>query len=137
MTGLDSLAIAADVPGTLVLIHPATNQPIRDRDGREAHILLLGTDSAAGEQYRRDVMTRAIQRRNRQMTAEEVEANSVELLVALTVGWHLVSPDGEPIDYPFSPQNARALYSDRRFAWIKDQADAFVGDRAAVLCKTS
>lgn len=137
MTSLDSLAVVADEPGKLILIHPTTNAPIRDKADTEAHILLLGIDSAEGQKQRREATTRALQRRNRQMTAEELEAQAIDQLVALTKGWHLVAPNGDVIDFPFTPANARALYSDRKFAWIREQADAFIGDRSGFFGKPS
>lgn len=137
MTSLDSLAVVADEAGKLILLHPSTNAPIRDKNDVEAHILLLGIDSAEGQKQRREATTRALQRRNKALTADELEAQAVDQLVALTKGWHLVSPDGEVIDFPFTPANARQLYGNRKFAWIREQADQFVVDRAGFFGKPS
>lgn len=137
MNGLESLAVSADDAGTLILLHPSTNMPIRDKNGGEAHLLLLGIDSAEGQKQRREATTRALMRRNKALTADELEAQAVEQLVALTKGWHLVAPSGDVIDFPFTPQNARTLYSDRKFAWIREQADQFIGDRAGFFGKSS
>lgn len=131
MADLESLALDAETPNKLVLINPATSQPIRAFDGSEAHILLMGVDSKAAQKHRREATNRMLAKRNRnKMTAEEIEASNVDLWAALTRGWVLVNFAGETVDYEFSEANARRLYSNPNFAWIKDQVDEFVGDRA-------
>ena len=63
------------------------------------------------------------------ITPEELEAESTELLAALTAGWHLVTLDGHPLDVPFSIENARELYAAPALAWLREQVDEFAADR--------
>lgn len=134
MNGFESLAVESDKPRELKLNHPLTGQPLIDKTGKPAMLLLYGMDSEAAQKHKREATTRVLRRRNRNsVTAEELEAQNVEFLVSLTAGWYLVNPAGEPVDFAFSAQNARQLYSTRLMSWIREQADEFVGDRATFL----
>ena len=72
---------------------------------------------------------RLAQRGRMRITPEELEAESTELLAALTAGWHLVTLDGHPLDVPFSIENARELYAAPALAWLREQVDEFAADR--------
>jgi hypothetical protein len=134
MASIDSIALATEEPAELVLKHPVTGEPIYDKAGKPAFVLLLGKDSAAAKKHGRSQAQKIIDKRGRGKTkAEELEASNVELLVALTKGWYLVSFAGEPIEFECTPANARALYTDSKFDWIKDQVDEFSGDRSGFL----
>lgn len=138
MTGFDSLALDTDKPTKMTLNHPKTNSPLVDAQGQMAFILLYGMDSEAAQKAKKDATTRNLRRRNRStLTADELEANNVEFLVALTAGWHLVNPAGEAVDHPFSAANARQLYANPKMSWIREQVDEFVGDRGNFLNTSS
>lgn len=65
-------------------------------------------------------------RKNRgKTTAERIQQEALELLVAITVNWKGVEKAGE--NWPFSHENARELYT--KLPFIKEQVDEFVGDR--------
>ena len=130
MNTLDSMALNAETPTKVVLINPATDTPIRDKDGKDAYLMMMSADSKVAQDHRRKATTKQLKKRDRtKTTAEEVEESNIELLAALTTGWYLVNFDGEPVEYEFSVGNARALYSRSDFTWIKEQADAGAGDR--------
>ncbi len=137
MSGLDSLAIDSEKPFEIVLRNPQTNQPLRDAEGTAAYVTVFGQDSAAAQKAKRDATQNALSRRNRQMNATELEAQNIEFLTAVTTGWHLVNFDGEVVDFPFSPANARKLYGTASFNWIKEQIDEAVGDRSNFLKKSA
>jgi hypothetical protein len=59
------------------------------------------------------------------LTPEELEAERIELFVALTVGWDLVVTDHE-----FSQLNARELYSLPTAPHIREQIEEFINTRA-------
>ncbi len=67
--------------------------------------------------------------RRGQISAEEIENDDLEQLVAVTVAWSGVGLDGS--DLPYSADNARKLY--KRLPWLREQAGAFVTDRANFL----
>lgn len=104
-------------------------------DGRAlpGHIRVRGYDSPTytqllDEQQRkrlaRAAMGKAVP------TVEELEAEALELVAALVMGWTLpFSLDGQPLEY--TPANAQLLV--RRFPWIRQQVDRAAGVRANFL----
>lgn len=86
--------------------------------------------SPDSEQYRKAANrvrnnTMKFIRKNNGTTAERIEADMVEILANVTVGWSGLTENGQP--WPFSIENARRLYTD--FPFIREQVDEFVGDR--------
>lgn len=129
MGKFDGLALAVDRPRTCALVNPITRQPLRDGDGNEAFISLYSVDAEPARQHRLEASRRRLNTRGT-VSPEELEADSVALLAALTAGWHLVALDGSPIDVPFSAEAARELYAEPSLAWIREQVDAFASSRA-------
>jgi hypothetical protein len=131
MSKFDALALAVDSPSRMPIYHPTSQQPLRDTDGNEGYLDLLSADSTAAKKYERSVTDRRLAVRGRsKLTAAELEAEAIEQLVALTKGWHLIGLDGSPIAVDFTPTNARELYSSPAMAWLRDQAQAWIADRA-------
>lgn len=114
----------------LELRHPTTRQPIG------VWILILGSDSDAYQEQ-----TRAVQRRwaesmkqnqRAELTEEEKEQQGRDLLVSITRSWsENMKLDGELL--PFSAENARRLYADKRLPWIPEQVYREVHNRANFL----
>ena len=130
MSKFASLAIAVDAAARMIIKHPYSGLPIRDADGNEAWIELHSSDSEPARKAQRAITNGRLAMRNRNaVDAQRLETEGTELLADLTVGWNLLSLDGEKIDVPFSRGNAVELYADRHMAWIREQVDAFVGDR--------
>jgi len=126
------LGLAVDQPHRMTILDPTTRQPIRDATtGEEAWIDLYSADSAVARQHNFNVTRRRLNTGARgqriKISPEELEAEGIDLLVALTTNWHLVNIDGTPIKEPYSAENARELY---REVWLREQADDFVTDRA-------
>lgn len=59
-------------------------------------------------------------------TVDEVLERNVNLVVDRLLGWSPVKMNGQ--DYPFTPENARALLLDRRKGQLLVQALEFLGD---------
>lgn len=59
-----------------------------------------------------------------EITQEDVEEQNVSQLIACTVGWYLPPVDGEVLE--FSTANARKLWTDARFRWLREQAFTFI-----------
>jgi hypothetical protein len=104
-------------------------------------IVVCGTDSETYKKIQRKQLNRRMERsarnRNRQLqlTAEELEAENLDVLVACTKSW---SENGSPtIEFnrgellPCTPENVRRLYEE--YPWMKDQIDQAIGDRANFL----
>lgn len=131
MSKFAALALEVDRPSRMVIVHPVTRQPLRDAEGQEAYIELHSGDSEIARKHQRAVTRRRLAMRGRgKIAAEELEAEAVELLAVLTAGWHLLDFNGGTIDVPFSPENARELYSANALSWIREQVDEFTADRA-------
>lgn len=125
------LGLAVDKPARMTLLHPISSLPLRAADGREAYIDVYSNDSQPARDHARAVTKRRLAMRDRsKISPEEIEANGIGLLAALTAGWFLVDLDGNPIDVKFSIDEARDLYSEPSLYWIREQVDAFATDRA-------
>lgn len=130
MSKFAGLELPVDAPIRLVLVHPATRQPLRDEAGKEAFIEHHSGDSEVARKHQRAVQRRRLAMRGRmKITPEELEAEGIELLAGLTTGWHLVSLDGKAIDVPFTIDAARELYGNAAVAWIREQVDESASDR--------
>lgn len=126
------LALAVDKPNKMTILDPATRQPIRDaKTGEEAWIELYSSDSAVARHHNFAVTRRRLNTGARgqriKISPEELEAEAIDLLAALTTNWSLINMDGTPLKEPFSPESARELYKE---AWLREQVDDFVSDRA-------
>lgn len=125
------LGSQADSGAKMEVVNPVTGQLVRDADGNTVWIQLLGKHSERADAAVRKITNRRMEaaRLGRQkIDADDIESESVELLVACTVGWSFTSMGGEPFEY--SETNARRLWSDRKYKPIREQADRFIGDLA-------
>jgi len=118
----------------MTLRHPVTGAELVDEATQElVTITLLGRDSdayrrtAASQQNHR--LREASKGRRQQLTQEQLEAESLELLVACTTGWSGVGLGPED-PLPFSPANARRLYADPHMSFVREQAEGFIAERA-------
>ncbi len=130
MSKFAGLALEVEKPSRMIIVHPVTRQPLRDADGAEAYIDLFSGDSEQARRHQRAVQRRRLAARGRgKITPEELEAEGVELLAAITAGWRLVALDGDTLDVEFSVTNARELYAEPAMQWLRDQVDEFASDR--------
>jgi len=112
---------------------------LKSPDGRATGIRLVlrGADSDAYEAARRAqaAANRAalLKNRQKQFTLEELDEQALELLVAATAGWSAFSWKGEAFAY--TAANARKLY--REFPHFREQADAFLAERANFLPRSA
>lgn len=123
---LDSIK-GADAGFELRLKNPKTGEPL------PMTITLLGADSrvyqdAQRKQNRRRLLE-AQQSRRMTLTPDAIEADALELLVAVTQAWSQCTFAGQAKEC--NPANARWLYT--QFPWIREQVDQAVGDRANFL----
>ena len=128
LTSLDT-SEAAETGAVLDVLHPTENTPLGIK------ITLAGADS---DVYRK-MVNKSVNKRVQRMkpgqslpfTAEEQEESGLNLLAACTLAWEGVVVEGETL--PCNTENAKMVY--RRFPWIKEQVDQFIGDRANFLSK--
>lgn len=106
----------------LTILHPKT--------GEEMNIVIT-LASPDSEKYRK--LSMAMRNKNLQYatknrgmaSAERLDEDALNLLVGATLDWKGLSENGEVLEC--TPQNVRHVYTD--FAWIREQVDAFLGDR--------
>jgi hypothetical protein len=125
MSRFARLALDTDTPRRMTIRHPATGEPMVDAAGREAFLDLLSLSGTAANKARARAQQRRIDNRVRRVTVEEAEAEALQVLVAVTKGWHLVGLDGEAMDVPFTPEAAAELYAEPGLRFITDQATLF------------
>lgn len=98
-----------------------------------AKIRLQGVDSDAFQRAYRAQQRRHMDRINRsgkfRATPEQLEAEKIEILAAVTLGWEGIALNGVPFE--FNAENARTLYT--RYALIREQVDQAVNDRGNFL----
>ena len=116
----------ADEGVVMEVIHPDTEEPIAGMT-----ITLMGQDSAAYRKLALKKQQAVLSRLSKgkkaaDFKAEQIEADTIDELVALTVTWSGFER-GEDEIAP-TPANFREIYTE--FRWIREQAQAFVADRA-------
>ncbi|NJB67496.1 hypothetical protein GGQ74_001136 [Desulfobaculum xiamenense] len=120
LASLDTAA-RAEEGAVLQLRHPATEEPLG------VYVTLAGADSGICRKAQMAIGRKRIRRmKTGAVSPEEAEEEALELLSRCTLGWEGVTVDAQVLD--FSRENAVALY--RRFPWIREQVDRFIGDRA-------
>lgn len=114
---------AADEGVWMELDHPVTGEPI------DMHLKLLGSDSETYKKTLRKQQDRHLKKGIRNLRSEQVEADTIELLVNCTVDWRNVEEHGEEISC--TKENIRHVY--KSYDFVKEQARDFVEDRSNFL----
>lgn len=121
---------AANQGQVMEVLHPATNQPLLDDEDNPVTITLAGIDSDVFRKAQRAATNRRLAMKGRtKITADELETDALETLVACTLGWSGIGMNGEALECNHA--NIRKVYTE--FRWLREQVDEFVGDRAAFM----
>ncbi|CDH43851.1 hypothetical protein [Candidatus Contendibacter odensensis] len=121
---------ASDAGATLTLVREDNGAIARDKDGNPITLTVLGSDSAQYRKAQQKNLNRRLAKRTVKVTAEELEAEALDILASATVAWSgFFDGIGDPI--PCTPGNALDLY--KSYPSIREQADRFVSDRANFL----
>jgi hypothetical protein len=91
---------------------------------------LVGEHSEEYKAVTRRWQNETLRRPGRKLSAEQIDERSLDLLVAVTKAWHLQWDEGM---LPFSAQQARELYADREYGWIKSQVETYVFEQSNFL----
>jgi hypothetical protein len=117
-----NLTKLAEDGADLTLEHPVTGEPL------DIIITLAGTDSSSYRMKQKEIqnkrMTKMARGKKADFTTTDDEA--CDLLAGCTLGWVGIEDGGEELS--FSTSNAKDLYTNH--LWIREQVDAFIGDRA-------
>lgn len=133
---LDNYSVLASSDGVwMELMDPVTETPIINNNNEPVRIKVVGEDSPSFRAKEREFMNRRLAKNKLKIgSAEQLESESVETLVACTVAWEGFIRGGTP--WEFSKDNARLLYSDDKWRWIREQVDKFIGERRNFLQAT-
>jgi hypothetical protein len=115
------------------LLHPATGEVLLNDDGTPMTITVHGPYSSTYKATSHAQQNKRLMKAQRtggklNLSAEEIEASSLDLLVKCTEGWSLTL-DKEPEE--FSQDKARQVYLEH--PWVREQVDAVFGDTRAFL----
>lgn len=118
--------VMADDGAVLNIVHPETEEVIEGMT-----VTLLGQDSKIYRKLQLGKQQAALNRMAKgkkalDLDAEKLSEDSIDDLVKLTTGWAGFELDGKALDC--TPENVRKVYAD--WAWIKEQVQEFVGNRA-------
>lgn len=124
---------AASDEGVLMKVrHPDTDDVLLS-DGQPILLRLAGQDSKVFRAIDREHTDKRFKRMGRggraELTADELEIERLERVIACTLGWENVYLDGERL--PFSQENAHRLYT--QLSWLVEQANRFIGERGNFL----
>lgn len=132
LSKLDTTA-AAETGAKLEVAHPATGARLLQDDNTPVTVTLAGQDSDRFKKADRKISNRRLATsasgQRLKLTAEGIDSDSLERLVACTISWSGIGWGGG--EKECTPENAREAYT--KLPWLREQAEAFIGDRANFL----
>jgi hypothetical protein len=136
-----NIADAADKGRTMIVLHPTDRVPLKGANGEGVSIDLLGMDSDAWIASEHAIRNRNIDamRNGQKFSAADVDKAAGDALAGIVTGWSNIpvgwlTPNGTSEEAaPFTLANARLLLNNRGVRWLREQVDAFVGQRAGFL----
>ena len=107
------------------ILNPRNQQPMLDSAGNPVTVTLLGPNSEKSKAVFRGIQTRRADfaAKGVRMTEADFDRERFDALVALTIGWTFTAIAGQP--FPFSAENARILWADKRWDWLQTSAFVF------------
>ena len=122
----------AEIGADLELLDP-DNEPLtygKGKTKKPVTIKLLGTDSKIwrnkNREFQKKRTAKMVRNRAKNVDYSVSEKEACEMLTACTLGWEGIDANGEKLE--FSTEAAFQMYMDH--IWIREQADAFIADRA-------
>lgn len=111
----------------LHLVHPATEEKLyADKEQKKAvTITVASTSSRAYRQAVNAMQNRRIKRGNKKDTAEQQKEEGIELLVSCCISSDNLVYNGVPVK---TDADFRALLSDDKMSWVKNQVDECLGN---------
>lgn len=132
MTGLLSVGKTKDTTD-VELVHPVTGETLYNGDGSAMTVTIHGPYSSRYKSVLHEQQNKRLAKATRtggklSLTAEEIEAGALDLIVKCIEGWNLTL---ETEKEPFSEAKARETLI--ALPWVKEQIDAAFGDTRAFL----
>lgn len=137
MAGFDALEVE-QTSFKVFLEHPITNEALvctlegHPQFGKQAFIEVDGYNSEAGEPLKRKFLAKQATRGQSKKVEDpdKLRVENAENVSALTRTWFLVDFDGNPIEDECNRVNAKALYANKKTAWIVRQVLAELAEEA-------
>jgi len=108
------------------VLHPTTGEVLKDEKGQIASIRLAGVDSDIYRKAANIITNRRVKgSRNPKMTAEKLDADTLELVCKCTLSWTGILIKEKV------PKTAEELYAGAK--WLRQQAEEWMHDRANYL----
>lgn len=124
--------IPTDDTVVVIIKHPVTEEPLLKDDGKEMTITVYAPHSevykAAVHEQTNKRLQKAAKTKKTSITAEDIEAASLELLVKTTKDWNIQLSGKSP---KFSDKEARDVYN--KLPWLKVQVIEAQEDFSAFL----
>ena len=132
--GLNKVGVVKDTTD-VELVHPMSGEVLTNDDGSSMTITVYGPYSDFYKKTMHAQQNKRLAKAQRMggkmnLTAEELEAGALDLLVKCTKGWKLTLNDGEGF-LKLNEENVRKVYTEE--PWVRDQVEAVMGDTRAFL----
>jgi hypothetical protein len=141
-----ALGVETGKPSRMSIVLPGDIEPLKDEQGREAYIDFLPWDSEPGRKFDQEQQRDQVRKGFRQRSQAEQRADlenadiikaQADRLAVLATGWHLVDPDGNAIDVPFSKSNALELFMTPELGWLRRNAWTYIGSERNFMKRSS
>ena len=107
------------------VLHPVSGEAMTDAKGKKYTITLIGADSDKYQAMFKRGMEKSLNRKGK-VDLEESSKRGIEILAKCVSDCYLEFEDGKPVDCDF--ESMMKVFTE--FKWLKEQAEAFVQDRA-------
>jgi len=130
--GLNKVGVVKDTTD-VELVHPMSGEVLTNDDGSSMTITVYGPYSDFYKKTMHAQQNKRLAKAQRMggkmnLTAEELEAGALDLLVKCTKGWKITLDEGLE---KFSEAKVREVYAE--LPWVRDQVEAVMGDTRAFL----
>ena len=124
-SAFDLSTLNSNSGSVLEIRHPVSGEVLKTPDSRAVSITLFGLESEASQKAQREAQRRRLKRAHQhKVTPEELEAEALNLLAAVTASWIGIGLGDEELEC--TPDNVKRVY--REIPWIRKQVDEFITD---------
>lgn len=119
--------VASNKGAEFELVHPITQAKMGmfiSVVGKDSDIFREFQRTAFNRYMREEAMAKKRGKDAKVRSAEELEDDSLTLLVSCTTGWRNIVVDGKEV--PYSDEEVGKLY--KKYPWVRDQVNEAIGD---------
>lgn len=132
-----STLMVTDEAKAVDLVHPVTFRPLGTPEA-PVRVMIVPPSHPRMRAVERRIADQRVQnamvaRGRMKLSADEIEAEAVDRLVACIESWEGISIESKPLKV--SAENARMLMTNPALRWLRDQIDQALGDHGTFLQK--